>query len=171
LPSQYPGQPVRTPPAAVSHIRKNSLFKHEHARNNPRLVNFTGSALKDSRSSDRPACGGRCGGASLSGNILRRAGYEVLSAANGIEAIKVAHSAKIDAVVTDALMPHLNGHELCRYLRARPELAHLPLLLLTGLEPNSSAPSTNEHADAHLTKPVRPEVLTGCLASLLHARN
>lgn len=103
--------------------------------------------------------------------ILRRAGYEVLSAANGIEAIKVAHSAKIDAVVTDALMPHLNGHELCRYLRARPELAHLPLLLLTGLEPNSSAPSTNEHADAHLTKPVRPEVLTGCLASLLRARN
>jgi CheY-like chemotaxis protein len=102
---------------------------------------------------------------------LRRAGYKVVCAANGIEAIKAALSSKIDAVVTDAVMPQLNGHELCRYLRARPELSHLPILLLTGLEPNAAVPSTNEHADAHLTKPVRPEVLTDCLASLLRERN
>jgi len=103
--------------------------------------------------------------------ILRRAGYNVLCAANGIEAIKTALSSKIDAVVTDALMPHLNGHELCRYLRARPELSRLPILLLTGLEQNAALSETNEHADAHLTKPVRPEVFTSCLASLLRARN
>ena len=103
--------------------------------------------------------------------ILRRAGYEVVCAANGIEAIKAALSSKIDAVVTDALMPQLNGHELCRYLRARPELSRLPILLLSGLEPNAAVPTTNEHADAHLTKPVRPEAFTGCLASLLRARN
>jgi CheY-like chemotaxis protein len=102
--------------------------------------------------------------------ILRRAGYEVVSAANGLEAIKAALSAKIDAVVTDALMPHLSGHELCRYLRARPELSRLPILLLSGLEPNAAdAPRQSEHADAHLTKPVRPEVFTACLASLLDA--
>src|SRR5918997_5625402 len=89
--------------------------------------------------------------------ILRRAGYEVIQAANGLEAIKAALSAKVDAVVTDALMPHLSGHELCRYLRARPELSRLPILLLSGLEPNAAhAPETSEHADAHLTKPVRP---------------
>jgi CheY-like chemotaxis protein len=103
--------------------------------------------------------------------ILRRAGYEVLPAANGLEAIKTALSAKIDAVVTDALMPHLSGHELCRYLRARPELSGLPILLLSGLEPNAAAaPAPSEHADAHLTKPVRPEVFTDCLATLLRAR-
>lgn len=103
--------------------------------------------------------------------ILRRANYEVLSAANGLEAIKTALTSKIDAVVTDALMPHLSGHELCRYLRARPELSHLPILLLSGLEPNAAAPEQSEHADAHLTKPVRPEVFTDCLARLLRARN
>ena len=104
--------------------------------------------------------------------ILRRAGYEVIQATNGLEAIKVALSTKVDAVVTDALMPHLNGHELCRYLRARPELSRLPLLLLTGLEQNAaSAPEINRHADAHLTKPVRPEEFTGCLARLLAANN
>lgn len=106
--------------------------------------------------------------------ILRRAGYDVIQAANGLEAIKVALSAKVDAVVTDALMPHLNGHELCRYLRARPELSRLPLLLLTGLEPNSASAvpaETSKHADAHLTKPVRPEDFTECLARLLAANN
>jgi CheY-like chemotaxis protein len=103
--------------------------------------------------------------------ILRRANYEVLPACNGLEAIKAALSSKIDAVVTDALMPYLNGHELCRYLRARPELSGLPILLLSGLEPNAVAPETSEHADMHLTKPVRPEVLTECLARLLAANH
>ncbi len=70
---------------------------------------------------------------------LRRAGYSVICAANGLEAIKAALSNDIDAVVTDALMPHLGGHELCRYLRARPELAHLPVLLLSGLGPHGEA--------------------------------
>ncbi|HYP00781.1 MAG TPA: response regulator [Pyrinomonadaceae bacterium] len=106
--------------------------------------------------------------------ILRRAGYEVIQATNGLEAIKIAVSTKVDAVVTDAVMPHLNGHELCRYLRARPELSRLPLLLLTGLEPAATAaasPETSRHADAHLTKPVRPEDFTACLARLLAANN
>ncbi len=102
--------------------------------------------------------------------ILRRANYEVLTAGNGLEAIKAALSSKIDAVVTDALMPHLSGHELCRYLRSRAELSGLPILLLSGLEPNA-APEQSAHADAHLTKPVRPEVFTDCLARLLRARN
>ncbi|MDX6272104.1 MAG: hypothetical protein QOD28_3327 [Acidobacteriota bacterium] len=103
--------------------------------------------------------------------ILRRAGYNVICAANGLEAIKAALSAKVDAVVTDALMPHLNGHELCRYLRARPELARVPVLLLSGLEANAAAPETSAYADAHLTKPVRPEDFTGCLARLLAANH
>ncbi len=107
--------------------------------------------------------------------ILRRAGYNVICAANGLEAIKAAMSSKVDAVVTDALMPHLGGHELCRYLRARPELARIPILLLSGLEAKADAPAApaaaalSVHADAHLTKPVRPEDFTRCLARLLRA--
>ncbi|HEX8456128.1 MAG TPA: response regulator [Pyrinomonadaceae bacterium] len=103
--------------------------------------------------------------------ILRRAGYTVVCAANGLEAIKLAVSEKIDAVVTDALMPHLGGHELCRYLRARPELARIPILLLSGLEQNAATTAGSVYADAHLTKPVRPEDFTACLARLLKANN
>lgn len=102
--------------------------------------------------------------------ILRRAGYKVICATNGLEAIKAALSSKVDAVVTDALMPHLSGHELCRYLRARPELARIPVLLLSGLQPDAAAaPADSIRPDAHLTKPVRPEDFTDCLARLLAA--
>ena len=45
--------------------------------------------------------------------ILQRAGYCVVAAADGLEAMKAALTAAIDAVVTDAIMPHLNGYELC----------------------------------------------------------
>src|SRR4029453_1185767 len=63
--------------------------------------------------------------------VLRRAGYEVLSAADGLEAMKALLSQTVDAVVTDALMPHLSGQELCRFLREHPRLKDLPVVLLS----------------------------------------
>ena len=53
--------------------------------------------------------------------ILSRAGYKVIAAADGLEAMKAALASAIDAVVTDAVMPHLNGYELCRFLRRHPK--------------------------------------------------
>src|SRR5215210_7887413 len=49
--------------------------------------------------------------------VLERAGYEVIPASDGLEAMKVALSTRIDIVITDAMMPNLSGHELCRFLR------------------------------------------------------
>src|SRR3954465_4842225 len=66
--------------------------------------------------------------------ILQRAGYCVVAAADGLEAMKAALTAAIDAVVTDAIMPHLNGYELCRFLRHHPKLSGLPVVLLSGFE-------------------------------------
>ena len=100
--------------------------------------------------------------------VLRRAGYDVVAAADGLEAMKAALSGTFHAVVTDALMPHLSGHELCRFLRSHPKLGGLPVLLLSGAD-NKAAPTqdTSTRADAYLSKPVRPEELTDCLARLL----
>src|SRR3712207_3306707 len=64
--------------------------------------------------------------------ILRRAGYEVTVAADGLEGMKAALSSAFDAVVTDAIMPHLNGCELCRFIRRHPKLAATPVVLLSG---------------------------------------
>lgn len=99
--------------------------------------------------------------------ILSRAGYAVLTAADGLEAMKTALASRIDAVVTDAVMPHLSGYELCRFLRRHPKLSSLPVILLSGLEKAGAATDMDANADIYLSKPVRPEELTGSLARLL----
>ncbi|HYY99532.1 MAG TPA: response regulator [Pyrinomonadaceae bacterium] len=101
--------------------------------------------------------------------ILRRAGYEVTAAADGLEAMKAALSGTFDAVVTDAVMPRLSGQELCRFLRSHPKLGRLPVVLLSGAE-KSQTHDASARADEYLSKPVRPEELTGCLARLVEAK-
>ncbi len=99
--------------------------------------------------------------------ILQRAGYSVVCAADGLEAMKAALTSQIDAVITDAMMPHLSGYELCRFLRHHQKLARLPVVLLSGFERADASQETGDRPDVYLAKPVRPEELTGCLARLL----
>ena len=99
--------------------------------------------------------------------ILQRAGYNAISAADGLEAMKAALTSTVDAVVTDAIMPHLNGYELCRFLRHHPKLSRLPVVLLSGFERADAARDAGDRPDVYLAKPVRPDELTGCLARLL----
>ena len=101
--------------------------------------------------------------------VLERAGYEVIPASDGLEAMKVALSTAIDIVVTDAMMPNLNGHELCRFLRNSQTLAHVPVILLSALE-QKEIDLTPEHADAFLAKPVSSETLVECIEKLLQNR-
>ena len=102
--------------------------------------------------------------------VLRRAGYDVVAAADGLEAMKAALSGTFDAVVTDAVMPHLSGQELCRFLRSHPKLTRLPVVLLSGADKCASHQDSHARADAYLSKPVTPEELTGCLARLVEAK-
>src|SRR5256714_13426087 len=99
--------------------------------------------------------------------ILQRAGYCVVVAADGLEAMKAVLTSAVDAVVTDAIMPHLNGYELCRFLRHHPKLSRLPVVILSGFERADNVQEVNDRPDIYLAKPVRPEELTGCLARLL----
>ena len=97
---------------------------------------------------------------------LQRAGYEVLSAADGLEAMKLLLTSSVDIVITDAMMPNLSGHELCRFLRHSPKLAHIPIILLSGMEQKEGS-HEEEYADALFSKPVSTEYLTDCVAELL----
>jgi CheY-like chemotaxis protein len=100
--------------------------------------------------------------------ILQRAGYEVICAADGLEAMKIALSQSIDAVVTDAIMPHFSGQEFCRFIRSYPTLSTLPVILLSAFRNETSAPEGD--ADVCLTKPVDPEELISCLARLIREK-
>jgi len=102
--------------------------------------------------------------------VLRREGYEVTVAVDGLEAMRATLTGPVDLVVTDAIMPNLNGYELVRFLRNTPHLSHLPIVLLSALEIRDSS-TDDHHADVCLSKPVSPEVLTECLEKLLQKRN
>ncbi len=62
---------------------------------------------------------------------LRRAGYEVVEAEDGRQALELAAKDRIDCVITDLNMPEMDGLELIRRLRASPSTASTPILLLT----------------------------------------
>ena len=98
---------------------------------------------------------------------LERSGYEVITARDGLEAMKLALASPIDAVVTDAIMPHLSGQQLARFVRSNAKLASVPIVLLTGQENKAAAAAPDDLIDAFLYKPVKAEELTSCLASLL----
>ena len=98
---------------------------------------------------------------------LQRSGYKVITAVDGLEAMKVALSSTIDVVVTDAVMPNLSGPELARFLRQNPKLDSIPIVLLTGQPSQQAATAIDDSIDAVLVKPVAVEDLMGCLSRLL----
>ena len=101
---------------------------------------------------------------------LQRSGYRVVTAEDGLEAMKLALSSKFDVVVTDAVMPNLSGQELARFLRSNQKLSHLPIVLLTGQENQKAAGAAEDLIDSFLYKPVKAEELKNCLASLLQKK-
>ncbi len=98
---------------------------------------------------------------------LQRAGYEVITAEDGLAGMKCALTSEVNAVITDAVMPQMSGHELARFLRSNPKLSKLPIVLLTGQENRDASASTENLIDVVLDKPVKAEELKSCLARLL----
>jgi len=96
--------------------------------------------------------------------ILERAKYAYVSAGDGREAIEALQSNRIDLVITDAFMPNLNGHELCRFMKDNEALAHIPIVLLSALDPESGE---GDQIDEFLTKPVSPEEFRACVGKYL----
>ena len=78
-----------------------------------------------------------------------------------MEAMKFLLTVRVDVIVTDALMPNLDGYELCRFVRNSEHLAHLPIILLSALDPRN----TTDEVNAFLAKPVSPEDLLAALAT------
>ena len=101
--------------------------------------------------------------------VLCRGGYEVIVAVDGLEAMRATLTSQVDLVVTDAIMPNLNGYELVRFLRNTPQLSHLPIVLLSALDIKEN--SNEDHKpDVYLSKPISPEVLIECLEKLMRQR-
>lgn len=83
---------------------------------------------------------------------IKQAGYDVIPAEDGLEGMKIALDNHIDAVVADAIMPNLTGYDLCRMLRNHPEKRTVPLIILSGLDPENPDKPAEHLADVFLTK-------------------
>jgi len=80
--------------------------------------------------------------------ILQRAEYDVITADDGLTAMKIALETQIDAFVSDAIMPNLTGYDLCRILRQNSAYQNKPFIILSGFDYESD----QTQADAYLTK-------------------
>jgi DNA-binding response OmpR family regulator len=83
---------------------------------------------------------------------LQRAGFEVVSAEDGLAAMKIALTEKFDAVIADAMMPNLTGHDLCRMLSQNSDYRTVPLIILSGMAHDVSSNIEQNCADLYLVK-------------------
>ena len=91
---------------------------------------------------------------------LARDGFEVVAARNGVEALALAEQHRPDVAVLDVGMPGLDGLEVLEAIRARDELAHTKVLLLTAKAQESDVRRGFESgADAYVKKPFSPAEL------------
>ncbi len=103
--------------------------------------------------------------------VLQGRGYEVLTAFDGETALRQVHAERPDLVVSDILMPGMDGYELCRRVRSDPLTALLPIVLVTSLDPQAERINGLEAgADDFLSKPVNWDELFARVKSLLRVK-
>jgi CheY-like chemotaxis protein len=93
--------------------------------------------------------------------IFERAGHEVADASDGLQALEWVQGSLPELVVTDMMMPVMDGRELIRRLRADPATAQIPILATTGNVELAGA------ADALVAKPYEPDQILAAVNALL----
>lgn len=97
--------------------------------------------------------------------------YHILKAQNGIEALQIMKDEDVDIVVTDVMMPLMNGFELCHKIKSNIEYSHIPVILLTAKTlPESKEEGFSYGADSYIEKPFTIQQLHMQIRNLLNLR-
>ena len=103
----------------------------------------------------------------LIGTYLRKGGYQVIEANNGKDALEKALNKKPDIVITDVVMPEMNGFELCRSLKKNPITKNLRIVVCTSKNQNIDKMwGMKQGADIYLTKPFTEEEIIQAVQSV-----
>ncbi len=104
--------------------------------------------------------------------VVRAAGFRTVEAGSGSEALALSAQG-VSAVVLDVHLPDIDGFEVCRLIRARPQTALLPVVHLSAayVRDEDRVTGLNAGADGYLVHPVEPAVLVATLQALIRARN
>ena len=102
---------------------------------------------------------------------LRNNGYDVLTAAGGNQALETLETATPDLILLDAVMPEMDGYEVCARLRQHEELGNIPVIFVTSLEQQEDKVRALALGAAdYLPKPIQKDLLLGKVASHLETR-
>ncbi|MBI2297354.1 MAG: response regulator [Armatimonadetes bacterium] len=104
--------------------------------------------------------------------LLTTHGFQVTTAENGRRALEAARLERPCVVISDIIMPEMNGYELCAAIKADPELRDIPVLLLTSLsDPHDIIDGLQAGADNFITKPYEDDYLLSRIRYLLANRS
>lgn len=96
---------------------------------------------------------------------------QVYTAADGVEALEIVRRYQPDIVVSDVMMPRMNGYELCKQIKENIDISHIPVILLTARDDEQSQLHGYKiGADGYLTKPFEEEMLLELIRSRLRNR-
>ncbi len=102
------------------------------------------------------------------GYNLSAEGYQVITADNGADAVKIAKKKKPQLIILDVMMPEMDGIEACAQIRKLPELEETIIAFLTARgEDYSQMAGFDAGADDYITKPIKPKVLVSKVKALL----
>nr|WP_321232438.1 response regulator transcription factor [uncultured Psychroserpens sp.] len=102
------------------------------------------------------------------GYNLSLQGYHIITAENGVEAVKKAKKEKPQLIILDVMMPEMDGIEACEQIRKLPDLSETIITFLTARgEDYSQMAGFDAGADDYITKPIKPKVLVSKVKALL----
>ncbi len=105
----------------------------------------------------------------LSNNFMEK--YEVVTATDGIEALDKLQRHEIQIIISDWMMPHMDGAELCRRVRRNPMTSHIPFVMLTAKTDDASkVEGMDVGADTYIEKPFSVQYLEACIRNMLQIR-
>jgi CheY-like chemotaxis protein len=100
---------------------------------------------------------------------LRRAGYDIVEAASGAEALQLVHQPAIEVVVLDVRLPDADGFEVCEQIKRDPRTASLPVIHVSAhaVHITDVTQGLNRGADAYLAEPIDPDELVATVQAVL----
>jgi DNA-binding response OmpR family regulator len=105
--------------------------------------------------------------------IFEMEGYDIITAQEGMDALKKIHNESPDIVLLDVNIPGMNGFELCRQIKEDPNLSHIIVVMISAVyySEEDAKKGMAMGADAYFTKPYENELLQAKIKELVEARD
>ncbi len=98
--------------------------------------------------------------------------YTILESVNGVHGLEQALKSQPDLIISDVMMPEMDGVEFCRHIKSNVQTSHIPVILLTAKTTHSNQKEgMSMGADVYMSKPFSPEMLSLTVQNLLRSRD